>query len=343
MTQLPSAQDFFAAKEEPDDDGIPRDGRGNALIVPPEGYDGYRRKDGLVAYGRASGFGKTIEDTYYLDKWVQRQVVRGMALDPSLAPRAAEIPDPDSDESQKKARNAALDKIVEDAKEAAGANVKSRLGTAIHLGTELVDKGESLEGQPPIIVDRANAYWKFCRENNIVPTSVEVFGVQDDYQVAGTWDRTGWWQRKHKIVDVKTSSSMDFAGIAFSVQLACYAHMVAYDPATGARTPHEVMDLEEGVIIHVDRNMGGPVELYRVDLTAGWRWATLVNQISQARSDGRKAIKHVASSDPVGFAIANCQTLEQLNFVWQQCGPRWTADHAAQAQRVAAEIRGLGA
>ena len=339
MTALPSSIDFFAEKDQPVDD-IPRDYTGRALIIPPPGYDGPRRKDGLLAYSRASSFGKQLEDTYKLELWKLRQAVRGVELNRGLLDRIHEVGDPDADPSRKQSLNAVLDKVVEDAHEAAGSNVKSKLGTAIHYATELVDKGESLAELPPLLRERATAYWNFCRHAGIVPTSVEIFGVEDTYQVAGTWDRTGWWERKHKIVDVKTSSSMDFAGIGFAVQLATYARMFVYDHATGARTPHAVMDLDEGIIVHVDRNQGGPVHLYRVDIAAGWRFATLVNEIKEARNAGKRAIRRVDTSDPILLAIANAFTLDQLNAIYAQTGASWGAVHATAAKSVAAEIRG---
>lgn len=346
-----TAANFFEqpTPQETAEGQVPRDFSGRPLIICPPGMnDEYRRKkDGLVPYHRASSFGHQLEDDYNLVLWQKRQVLMGGARGgAAMMQRVLQVGDPEdvryTSPDQFKGRKAALNRIVEEAEELAGSNYKAKVGTAIHGATELADLGEDLSGLHPILRDRAEAYVRFCRTNAIRVTSVEQFGVQDDLRVAGTWDRTGWWRRKHKIVDVKTNSTMDFAGITYAVQLAAYSRMCAYDPQAGTRTPHEIMDLEEGIIIHIDRREGGPVTLHRVNLTTGWRWAALVDLVKTAQREGTRSIAPVGVEDPTSFAIANCATLEQLNLVWQMTAgaSRWTDEHRALAATVASEIRG---
>jgi hypothetical protein len=336
---LPTVAEFFATPRQEAEDAVPRDHLDRPLIIPLPGMEGLaRKKDGLIPYYRASSFGKQIEDTFYLELWQKRQVAIGMARRADLVQRALAVGDPEEvrDTSQFKGRKEALNKIVEEAEEAAGSNIKSAQGTAIHGATELIDLGDDLSHLDPLLRDRADAYWRFCREHGMVMTSVEVFGVEDEHRVAGTWDRTGWFRRKHRILDVKTSSSMDFAGIAFAVQLAKYARMSRYDHATGERTPHEQMDLETGIIIHVDRNMGGPVELYEVDLTVGQMFAELVDRIGAARREGRKSIREIHDADPIMRRIAGANTYEALMAVHAQTGAQWTDEHRASGNALAA-------
>lgn len=315
------------------EDLVRRDQWGRPLIQLPGG--------GERAYSRASSFGNVIDDRTFLELWIQRQIARGLAMSPDLIERIRNIGDPDADPATKSKKNRVLNSINEVAQDRAGSNVKSTLGTAIHLGTELVDKGLPLDELSPLVRERALAYWRFCQEEGIRPTSVEVFGVEDVHEVAGTWDRTGWWRRKHKIVDVKTSGSMDFAGIVFAVQLAEYAHMCAYDLATGQRTPHEVMDLEQAIIVHVGREAGSPVELFEVDITVGWEYAKLVAEVKRARKEGKHAIREPRDLDLISQRIIACTTEAELFAEFQANGGAWRQSHRDLASWARTELKTL--
>lgn len=343
MTDVGTVADFFGGMtpQEAAEGSVPRDQWDRPLIICPPGMhdDLKRNKDGLVAYHRASSFGKLLEDTTNLVKWQKRQVLMGGARGGhDLNRRILAVGDPEEvrGQPQERGRKEALNRLVEEAEELAGSNLKSAMGTAIHGATELIDLGESLAGLHPVLRERAQAYHRFCREQGIVVTSVEQFGVEDVHRVAGTWDRTGWQRGTHKIVDVKTSTSMAFAGITFAVQLAEYSRMAAYDPKTGERTPHDPpVDLERGVIIHVDRNEGGPVELYDVDLTVGWEWARLVDMVKAAQKAGKASITPAEELDPIELAIVGCTTRDGLGVVYGTTAgaTRWTDRHRELAQR----------
>lgn len=335
--------DFFDALPNPEGQ-VPRDRWDRPLIKPPDGVEPHYTSGkyaGFTPYHRASSFGKQIEDTFYLDQWVSRQVALGVALDTELPGLIRHVGPTDPwdgtkiDAAEKKRRKDALNELVERAKEASGSNIKSKLGTAIHGATELLDLGETLDGLDPLLVERANAYWRFCRQWGLRMTSVEEFGVEDTNRVAGTWDRTGYAFEVHSILDVKTSGSMDFAGIAFAVQLATYAHAQAYDIPTQTRTPHEQMDLETAWIIHVDRELGGPVELYRVDIAAGWSFAWLVDQVKAAQKAGKSAISREPDDDALQ-GIARAGDMAQLRAAYPVGA---TAKHADLARRVAERVR----
>lgn len=317
------------AIEPPKPDGPPRDRWDRPLVIPPGGG---RPK----AYHRASSFGGQIDDTYNLVRWQKRQVARGMAVRvrDALA-QGKQLMLPTLDEPTTTAQKNAWNAQYEAAEEAAGSNVKSALGTAIHAATERVDKGESTADMAPHLRERAAAYWHFCQTNGIHPTSVEVFGVEDEHHVAGTWDRTGWWAGRHKILDVKTSGSMDYAGIVFAVQLAEYAHMSAYDWTTGERTPHELMDLEEAIIIHVGREEGSHVELYKVDITVGWEYAVLVDQVKKAQREGKHAIRPV-DEDDVSQQIIAARSLDALREIYDGS---WNTRQRKLASAMAGQLR----
>jgi hypothetical protein len=285
----------YTTLEEEVEQKVPRDRWDRPLITQPDGS--------REPYNRASSYGGQLEDKTNVEKWKVRQTVRGMAIllrqNPSLfAPLPEYLYDPWEDQQSSEKRT--LDVLGERAQDAAGSNLKSSLGTDIHYATELVDAGDDLEAKLSIfepwrkdlLIERANAYHKYTRELGLRWDSIETFGVQDDLKVAGTWDRRGyvpWWPEHRQVIgDVKTSSSMDYAGIGFSVQLATYAHMCEYVIATGERIPHEDMNEDWALIIHVDRNKGGPVEAFKVDIAWGWSAAVYARGVILARREGRK-------------------------------------------------------
>lgn len=306
----------FVTLEEESEQKIPRDRWDRPLIWLP---DGSKR----VPYARASSYGGQIEDKSALVKWQMRQVLRGVAIDRTIADRvpAVALDRANQTGAFSKQDKDTMNALVEQAQEAAGSNDKSGLGTAIHAATEYVDRGESLDGLSPLLVDRANAYYKATREAGIKPLTIEQFGVEDENQVAGTWDRTiaaAWFGGRNRIGDVKTSGSMDFAGIGFMVQLAEYAHMCAYE-LDGTRTPHENIDLDTGVIIHVDRNMGGHVEIFEIDIAAGWQFANLARQIIVSRRRGATKGAYVMIP-PEHAAIRSMGTIPELLELWHTLG-----------------------
>jgi hypothetical protein len=332
----------YVTKEEEADQKVERDQWDRPLILQP---DGSKRP-----YNRASSYGGQLDDHSKVEEWAARQVVRGIAI----ALRAGRAPafldaiderlfDPWEDQQSKDKK--LLNSLVDRAQDMAGSNLKSQLGTDIHYATELVDLGESLDaglrdfepGRRKHLAERADAYWKKIQEYRIKWDSVETFGVQDELEVAGTWDRRGyvpWWPEHAQVIgDVKTSSTMDFAGITYAVQLATYAHMCAYDIATGTRTPHDDMNERWALIIHVERHMGGGVELYPVNVAWGWRHARLARQVIQARREGRSKAPGravISRLDDREAAIMSAQTREELRALAPEAKtwPKWLREKA---------------
>lgn len=273
---------------------VKRDQYDRPLILQPDGSE--------LPYNRASSYGGKLDDKEKLYDWVNRQVLRGTAILQRQRPTFLDgVPerlyDPWNDQEPRE--KDALNSMAEQAKDAAGSNLKSQLGTDIHYATELIDAGDDLENKLSIfepwrkdlLIERANAYYALVKDLGLKWDTIETFGVQDDHRVAGTWDRRGfvpWWpEHKQTIGDVKTSGSMDFGGLSFGVQLAEYAHMCQYVIETGERIPHEGMNEKWALIIHVDRNKGGPVEAFRVNIEWGWRRAGLAREVIEARKEGK--------------------------------------------------------
>lgn len=337
---MSTVESFFDVVAPDPSAGVPRDQWDRPMIVPPPGVEPERTSGkfaGMTPYARASSFGNTIEDETNLVKWQRRQIARGIALLYERGKLSAEsLPQHPMVEPDDRQGKEAWNTLAERAENEVGSHAKASIGTAIHAGTERVDRGEPIDDLPDVIQDRALAYWRFCKAEGIHPLTIEQFGVEDVHRVAGTWDRTMWYAGRHTIGDVKTGTSMDFAGIGYAVQLGEYAHMMAYDPVTHERTPHDGIDIETAWIIHVDREMGGPVSLHRVDISVGWRYAQLVNSVKEARRIGTKSITPMTDLDLRALHAAT--SLEQLRAAFAII-TRPTEAHRTAAREMAAWLR----
>lgn len=265
---------------------VKRDRYGKPLIIPPGGKPGGK----LVAYNRASSFGDALDDRYFLEKYLQRMAVKGLASRPDLYLAATVTP------LENKSK---LNQLVEAAITAAGGGVKASIGTSLHSLTEAMDRGEDLPVVPAEYRDDLAAYE--AATSVFEHVSIERFLVCDALQVAGTPDRV----TKNvvplnfddgfslvpalRIGDLKTGSSNGFLG-QHCVQLAIYAHSDYYDPGTGERTPIEGVDQNWGVIFHAPAGEGR-CDLYAVDLQAGWEAALLAADVRAYRKRKGLAVR----------------------------------------------------
>lgn len=279
---------------QPQANELPRDRWGRPLITPPDGGDS-------TAYTRASTLGKVLDDTYNLGQWMNRMVALGMAKRPDLVLRAAAIDDPD-DRGQKKT----LQEIADRAKDSAAPS-KAELGSAMHQFSERVDKGEPIDIVPPQYRPDIGAYLQTIEDHGLEVVSIEIFVVDDDNQVAGTYDRIYRLTKnlpipsqlanqlfedgpvegpnspfihdggtvylkagQHIIGDIKTGSSVVLSAGSFAVQLGTYANGTAYDHSVGSRTDlPSPLTRELAVVLHMPAGKG-TCTLYWLNIMAGY-------------------------------------------------------------------------
>jgi hypothetical protein len=272
-----------------------RDQWGRPLIVPPEG-------GAPVPYTRASAAAKTIEDTYNLELWARRNVVFGMARDPSLVARVLALGgDPSTwDMATKKQAN----KIHEDAADVALAHKAADIGTAVHRMTEIVDRNQPLIAGPYEADISAYVNALAAAGYEVDPAHIECRLVCDELRMAGSADRilTRTADRARLIADIKTGETVDYGGLGWAAQLAAYAHSQLYDIDTGQRVATPALERTTGIIIHLPAGKG-ICTLYEIDLVAGYRAAQLANEIRAVRREARRWITPLASAAPIAEAM----------------------------------------
>jgi hypothetical protein len=301
---------------------IQRDRYGRPLITPPGGGK-------PVAMTRCTTYIDVIEDKYNLQKWMQRMVALGLGSRPDL------LLSVNAHREDKRA----LDRLCDDAREAAGASAAATTGTALHSLTELIDRGDPLPaGLPANMLASLEAYR--AATAGLTTTHIEQMCVQDSLKVAGTPDRIG-----ERIRDLKTGS-IEWGYVKIAAQLAMYARSKVYNVATGERTEHGA-DLTVGTVIHlpvVDNPADAVCTLYDVDLTLGWQAVLVARQVREQRAlkfkdvfhpagefappaDDRtdRTLNQILAGAPLDLPaqIRACATAEEVRAMWT---PEWTPE-----------------
>lgn len=229
--------------------------------------DARLRPKGGKAYSRTTKFIDVVDDKEGLIRWLNRKTLLGAALTPGLGAKVIDVEDPDSREGK-----ALLDRYVKEAQDSAHADLKALAGTSIHEVFEDYDEGRDtgfLLDEVQVLLD---AYKVATKDLEMV--GVELFGVEDTYEVAGTLDRLAYEPLTGRLLvaDNKTGSIAGVGKIAR--QLAFYAHMKRYDPQTFERTPYTYngleVDRERALIIHAPSD-GDYCNVYEVNIAEAWQ------------------------------------------------------------------------
>ncbi len=240
-------------------------------------------------YGRPSGFGDPLENSYALRKYVERQLVAGvikLVRDYKIDPDRVDIDD-----------QGVLDGLVKDAERAADAMIWADRGTHVHLLVErhergqdwadLIPAGEAL-GIPRMLQARIVAQWfEFRAALGARSLACELTLVNDEMRIAGTTDLLDVFTDDLDLAVADTTYTVE-AGQAvigdvktgelrekYAVQIVGYADAVPYDTEAEVRgewpaKPHPNV----GLIYHYDLRsaLDGEVIDWRavpVDLAVG--------------------------------------------------------------------------
>lgn len=222
--------------------GPPRDRYGRYLIPDPD--TGKPR-----SWMRATTLAKTLEDPTNLTNWKARMVATGVASRPSIA---AGITAAQGDRTE-------LNRLVEQAQEAAGANENRELGTHLHRILELVDTGHMTVDQVPDPWARdVRAYQQQLRRNSlrVDPQQCEVVFLNTALGVAGMADRLYLDHEDQYVVgDIKTGGYI--AWLSFAMQFAIYATSThIYDPTTDTTRPAPTIRQDHTLMVHTQAGQG---------------------------------------------------------------------------------------
>ena len=277
------------------------------------------------AYTRVTTFAKAIRDTFALTQWELRMATKGLATRTDLMALAAATPLDDKK---------TLNKIADDAKEAAAASAGARTGSALHKFGEAVDRGETIAIPEPWNQD-IDAYKTSLKQAGIVVPAgmIERTVIIPELGLAGTFDRIYRLPGDLDVIgDLK--SGQDLWWLEIAIQLACYSRgTYMWSPGTKSLLPMPEVSQERAVVAHFPAGQAS-CTLWDVDLVAGWEAAQLCKVIRAWRT--RKNLASPYARDQLMEAIGSAATVGELEGLWrdsQDTKGRWKPGHTAAATR----------
>lgn len=245
-----------------------------------------------VAWTRVTTINRCIADAFNLERWKQRQAVRGVALRADLLALAASVNSLPADDPQAKET---LNDVVKQAQAAAGSSAGANLGKALHTATEQLDRGAQLRNiSLPEPYDRdLYAYDQARRVAGMVtkPEHIERIVIVPELRIAGTLDRLTFWRGGRRIKDVKTGQSADeFGQLELAVQLALYANAeYMWNLDTQQYEPMPEVEKDWGILAHLPAGQGR-CTFHPVNIALGWEYAKLAWEVHQARKDQKDLV-----------------------------------------------------
>lgn len=322
------------------------DNYGRYVLPNPEG--GPERQ-----YTRVTTGAKALDDTYYVDRWQRRNVIRGLVRRPELLENvdlyAADAHEVDRD----------LDRAVEEASTAAGAHEASERGTAIHAWLEALELGQvTMDDVPDQFRDAVLAYgeqlgrWAMSAAPDTTGHPlIERIVYNPHTEWVGTFDRIYLLADGTRAIgDVKTAKDLAWSYLAISVQLWDYAnatHMLSLDGTRWEPMPEVRKDL--AVVAWVPSNaQPAKCEMISIDLGAGGLAAEAAVRVREMRAAAKTAIPNRVpiprpsgnTGDPARVRtelvklIRMTRTAEAMAEVYNTYSEVWTDELTAEANRV---------
>ena len=333
---------------------VERDGQGRPLI---------EQGDGTVrAYTRASGLGDYLTDDSFLTSWKLRYLAVGLGRRPDLAALCAietyntGFHEPPA--AQKSASGKRLDGYIGRALDYMRIDERADHGSVVHGITET-----GYEGYVPINAIREKAAFYAClAKNQIVRLGSEMFTVNDELRVAGTFDHL-MYHPVYGIFIGDTKNGRNSNNLGFSIQFANYANSDLYSWVDGVGWVRQT--LEDYVATRfpeiwaktgqINREVAvlfavkdGECKTKDVDIVWGYDMACLAAEVRDARDaeSGRvtmsKTVLKVAGKEAEKLIepaliewIETCDTVEMLRLLWQEHKEWWTPQltNAAAARK----------
>jgi len=240
---------------------IDRDRYGRPLVVPPKGGK-------AIAYTRATTIANSLDDASALVAWKMRMAAIGLTTRPDILLSI----------SAAQEDKMAVNSLIEDAMQVAGANKAANIGTALHSFAERLDLGQDLGVISDEWVSDIKAYEHATKI--LSNKFIEQFSVLDKYKIAGTPDRVVEYKGELFIADIKTGRIDHPNNIA--IQLAIYANGLPYDSATATRGTWGKVNKDKAIIIHLPAGTG-TCKLMWIDIKEGFKGLQLAMKARQWR------------------------------------------------------------
>lgn len=288
----------------------------------------------------ATTVAKCVDDTFMLSQWQQRKVAQGLCAKPELYAEACSLEWESADEDRANAI-----KLIDKARDAAGANYGSTMGTAYHKYTELTDDGQ-ISRVPVAHRETLQAYQNALTEAGIKPVYeyTERACVVSSMMLSGTMDRVYSGRDFDGLVigDVKTAKNVRLGMTSIAAQLAIYANAThVFD--LGMDTYQEMPNVRKDVALVVWLPvLSGKCELLWVDIARGWDIAKLALNVYNARKMNDSLVTPYGSLEAANYAeqIRQATTKAELSQIWKCASGagQWTDELAELGKQRAKEF-----
>lgn len=314
---------------------VERTGDGRPKILQPDGK--------RIPYTRASGLGDFVADAGFLLAWKMRYLAIGLGRRPDLADMCAvETYTTGFDENPKTKGPSArrLDGIIARALDYMKIDERADRGTVVHAVTET-----GYDGYVPIAaIGEAASFHLFLALNSIERLGSELFTVNDELRVAGTFDHL-FYIPDVGIVIGDTKNGRNSNPIGFGIQFANYANSVLYDQATDQRLSledyvaslgYDPADIRRDIalLLSVKENETKPSW---VNIEWGYEMAKLAAQVRDARDStagkigqckdlkhGKGKLAKEAVEQAIIDRLLTAETPEILTNIWRTHKAIWT-------------------
>lgn len=289
----------------------------------------WKGKCPCVYYKRTTTFIDVLQSEFALKKYDRRMVAYGMGQREDLQLAATAVRS-DADPDQTEADKAKLQAIADAAKEAAKGSAAATVGTSLHTLTQWLDEGKALGHVPSAYRDDIKAYEEATK--GIEWVGIESFRVNDDYLVAGTADRIGWYQGRLRIFDLKTSPKDNAITYPHgpAMQLGMYARSTPYDVRTDKRYEDVAeMDYNVAMVIALPAKSGTCV-IKPIDIDKGWQACQLAVRVWKWREDKSLILDHDPAVDMLAMA-SRATNLKECKMLWANAKEQGVLDATMKA------------
>jgi len=337
----PFGIDFAVPSLERDRDAIIRGGR---YRLPNR--DGSHKKGG---WQRVSNLVSAFSDQYGLRLWELGEVLTGVAVSPELY---AALLDAAPQGMAREERRAWVERFIEQAKDASGGNYGSKHGIQRHAAVEAHHMGLP-EGMHDSATRRDLSLYESVLERNrlvALPRMQERRVLVEELGAAGTLDNVlADASYDHFIADLKTQRRF-WTWLEIGAQLACYAHGDAmWNAERECWEDMPPVSREVAMVLWMPRDQVG-VQIWEVDIAAGWRTAQLAYAVVRERA-AAKSVKTArawlrpapAATETERWAarFAACDSLAEGSRLVQEARAAgvWDETLAGAAQRASERLR----
>jgi hypothetical protein len=268
-------------------------------------------------FSRVSTIAHTISDTYHLDRWNDRMIAKGFGLRPDLAELTRSL---DVTEDREE-----LQKLAQQAKEAAGGSVGANLGTALHKHCERQDGGEDMSKVRLPAATRADlkAYAELLARKHIeiMPEYNERVVYTKATNSVGRIDRIGWdrelWERP-RVIDLKTQKTMDFGGLEITSQQAMYGNAdYMWNEDTAEWEPMPEVDTQISMVIWLPVGKAHAQD-FTVPIDIGWLDVKLALGVRTARKRARNYLQPVPDDREYRIRLLKATSRQELSAVFSE-------------------------